>query len=87
MTASRDADQVQKRLAHYFESCESRGWDDIAYIAYLDTLYADSATVTEAQLVLYKLKQRASEPFVEFLVRFEPISQGGQVDDRRPRQD
>ncbi|KAG6062788.1 hypothetical protein E4U33_006458 [Claviceps sp. LM78 group G4] len=65
------ADRVQKRLAHYFESGESRGWDATAFIAYLDTLYADSTTVMEACLALYKLKQRASEPFGEFLVRFE----------------
>ncbi|KAG5931709.1 hypothetical protein E4U59_000113 [Claviceps monticola] len=65
------ADSIQKRLAHYFESDERRDWSATDFIAYLDTLYADSTTAGEARLQLHKLRQRANEPFTEFLVRFE----------------
>ncbi|KAG5932378.1 hypothetical protein E4U59_007519 [Claviceps monticola] len=65
------ADSVQKRLAHYFESGEARGWDANAFLDYLDTLYADSTTVAVARLELHQLRQRPTEPLTEFLVRFE----------------
>ncbi|KAG6033708.1 hypothetical protein E4U19_006290 [Claviceps sp. Clav32 group G5] len=70
-SASVTSDSVQKRLAHYFESGERRNWSATDFIGYLDTLYADCTTVGEARLQLHKLRQRANEPFTEFLVRFE----------------
>ncbi|KAG5930363.1 hypothetical protein E4U60_007093, partial [Claviceps pazoutovae] len=65
------ADPIQKRLAHYFESGERRDWSATDFIAYLDTLYADSTTFGEARYQLLQLRQRANEQFTEFLVRFE----------------
>ncbi|KAG6152044.1 hypothetical protein E4U11_007642 [Claviceps purpurea] len=65
------ADPIQKRLAHYFESGERRNWSATDFVAYLDTLYADGTTVGEARLQLHRLRQRANEPFTDFLVHFE----------------
>ncbi|KAG6139299.1 hypothetical protein E4U12_007511 [Claviceps purpurea] len=44
------AEPIQKRLAHYFESGEARGWDANAFVDYLDTLYADNTTIAVARL-------------------------------------
>ncbi|KAG6243297.1 hypothetical protein E4U23_006588 [Claviceps purpurea] len=52
------ADPIQKRLAHYFESGESRGWDANAFVDYLDTLYADNTTIAVARLELHQLRKR-----------------------------
>ncbi|KAG6067989.1 hypothetical protein E4U16_008065 [Claviceps sp. LM84 group G4] len=69
------ADPVQKRLAHYFESGERRNWASADFIVYLDTLYADDTTVGEARLQLLRLRQRANEPFTEFLVSSAGVRQ------------
>ncbi|KAG6224984.1 hypothetical protein E4U34_008246 [Claviceps purpurea] len=52
------ADPIQKRLAHYFESGEARGWDANAFVDYLDTLYADNTTIAVARLELHQLRKR-----------------------------
>ncbi|KAG5996255.1 hypothetical protein E4U52_006972 [Claviceps spartinae] len=48
------------------------GEDANAFLDYLDTRYADNTTVAVATaMMLHQLRQRPTEPFTEFLVRFE----------------
>ncbi|KAG6236412.1 hypothetical protein E4U24_007841, partial [Claviceps purpurea] len=65
------ADPIQKRLAHYFESGEARGWDANAFVDYLDTLYADNTTIAVARLELHQLRKRFCWSLSE-LVQLQP---------------
>lgn len=63
--------KIQAKMAPFFERGAYYNYSPDSFLQYLDTIFADPHRRQVAMTELEQIEQRATEPFSDFLVRFE----------------